>query len=185
MAHLKDPVTLRDARPRDAEAIALVHTNSWRRTYRGMMTDEFLDGGALANRRQVWRDRLGAPNPSQLVRVAELSSQIIGFICAFADEDPVWGSYVDNLHVSHDRHRRGVGRALMRSAAEWLITMQPEKGVYLWVMEANAPARRFYDRLGATNTGVVVKEDPGGGRAPNCRYVWRDVRLLAAHAAGD
>jgi ribosomal protein S18 acetylase RimI-like enzyme len=182
---LNDPVTLRDASLLDAEAIALLHTNSWRRTYRGMMSDEFLDGGALANRRQVWRERLSAHNPKQFVHVAELSSQIVGFICAFADEDPIWGSYIDNLHVARDCHRRGVGRALMQSAAEWLIAMQPDKGVYLWVMEANAPARRFYDRLGAVNAGVVSKDDPGGGRALNCRYVWRDVRRFSTDAAAD
>ena len=54
----------------------------------------------------------------------------------------------------------------MRSAAEWICGRQAHGGVYLWVMEANAPARRFYERLGAGNAGRVDLEDPGGGRAP-------------------
>ena len=45
-------------------------------------------------------------------------------------------------------------------------------------MAANAPARAFYQRLGAANAGTVDLEDPGGGRAPNCRYVWAEPRLL-------
>lgn len=173
-----DHVGLRAAHVGDAERIASLHTESWRRTYRGMMTDEFLDGRALENRRVVWHDRLSAPAANQYVRVAQEGSEIIGFICAFADHDAVWGSYVDNLHVVYSRHRRGVGRALIRSAAEWLCQAHHDRGVYLWVMEANTTARAFYDRLGATNAGTIDLEDPGGGHAPNCRYVWTRPDLL-------
>lgn len=169
---------LRAAAPEDAESIALLHTESWRRTYRGMMSDEFLDGGALANRRRVWHERLHGANTNQFVRVAHDGTAIVGFICAFANDDPVWGSYIDNLHVVPGMHRRGVGRALMHSVGEWLMDVQPAAGVYLWVMEANGPAREFYQRLGARNVETVDLEDPGGGRAPNCRYVWAGPEAL-------
>ena len=171
-------IALRTASAEDAESLAVLHTDSWRRTYRGLMLDAFLDGDALDNRRNIWRERLRASDPRQFVCVAEEDARIAGFICAFANENGIWGSYIDNLHVTHGMHRRGIGQALMRSAATWLCQVQPDKGVYLWVMEANASARRFYDHLGARNAETVMKDDPGGGRAPNCRYVWRDPRLL-------
>jgi ribosomal protein S18 acetylase RimI-like enzyme len=174
----RDSITLRTAEAGDAESIAQLHTDSWQRTYRGMMTDDFLDGAALANRRQVWHGRLRSVRPDQFVCLAEDGPRIVGFICAYAGEDPVWGSYIDNLHVAHDRHGHGIGRDLMRRAAEWLRATHPDAGVYLWVMEANTRARAFYDHLGATNAGTVDKEDPGGGHAPNCRYVWPDLRPL-------
>lgn len=170
--------TLRAARADEAESIAALHAGSWRRTYRGMMADEFLDGPALDNRRRVWRERLTIPDARQFVCVADLDSNIVGFICAFADYDPVWGSYIDNLHVAADLHRSGIGRALMSRAGEWLLSKAPHAGVYLWVMEANAPARVFYHRLGATHAGTEDLQDPGGGRAPNCRYVWAEPRML-------
>ena len=66
----------------------------------------------------------------------------------------------------------------MRSVARWLSETAPREASYLWVMAANANARAFYDHLGATNAGTEVIEDPGGGRAPNCRYVWANPRLL-------
>jgi ribosomal protein S18 acetylase RimI-like enzyme len=171
-------VILRNARAGDAEAIARLHTDSWRRTYRGMMSDEFLDGGALANRRKVWHERLNSGTANQFVCVAEQDGEVGGFICAFADADPSWGSYIDNLHVAHRLHGRGVGRALMASAGDWLCRVQPDRGVFLWVMEANLAAREFYQRLGARNAGTVSLEDPGGGRAPNCRYVWASPQML-------
>ena len=169
---------LRDPRPDEAESIAVLHTSSWRRTYRGMMSDAFLDGPALDDRRRVWGERLTVVNPRPFVCVADLDSRIVGFICAFADHDPVWGSYIDNLHVAPDVHRAGVGRALMRRAGEWLHAACPEQGVYLWVMEANATARGFYQRLAGRHVETFELQDPGGGSAPNCRYVWRHPRLL-------
>ena len=169
---------LRAADASDVEAIAALHTDSWQRTYRGMMSDAFLDGPALENRRTVWRERLGTPASDRLVVVADDGGRIVGFICVFARADAGWGAYIDNLHVVHDWKGRGVGRVLMRRAAEWVCETQPGAGVYLWVMEANAPARSFYDRLGASNVETVLISDPAGGRAPNCRYVWADARTL-------
>jgi ribosomal protein S18 acetylase RimI-like enzyme len=175
---MSEPYHLRAADDGDAEAIAALHTDSWQRTYRGMMPDAFLDGGALEDRRRVWRERLGTPGADQFVAVAGDGSRIVGFICVFARGDAEWGAYIDNLHVVHDCKGRGLGRALMRRAAEWVCETQPGAGVYLWVMEANAPARAFYERLGARNVETILMSDPGGGSAPNCRYVWPDTRVL-------
>lgn len=180
MARSRSEWTLRAPHTNDCEAIAALHTSSWRRTYRGMMSDAFLDGPALDNRRRIWRERLTVANPRQFVCVADLNANVVGFICAFVDHDAVWGSYIDNLHVAPDMHRAGIGRALMRRASEWLCAVAPRAGVYLWVMEANTPARSFYHRFGARDAGTVSLEDPGGGRAPNCRYVWSDPGTLLA-----
>ncbi len=162
----------RAAQASDAERIARLHANSWRQTYRGMMPDAFLDGDVLSNRRQMWRERLAQARADQFVCVAEEGVKLLGFICAFGNEDSVWGSYIDNLHVAHASKRSGIGTALMKQATDWLKTHYPQSCIYLWVMEANGPARRFYEYLGAVNAQQVDKSDPAGGSAPNCRYVW-------------
>ena len=169
---------IRPAHAGDADPIARFHTESWQRTYRGMMSDAFLDGGALENRLRVWKERLETPAHNQRVSVAEDASGLIGFICAYSGHDPVWGSYIDNLHVAYRVHGQGVGRALMRDATDWLQHTQPDAGVWLWVMEANTGARAFYERLGASNAGTSDLPDPGGGSAPNCRYVWASPTAL-------
>ena len=174
---------LRVAVEGDAERIAVLHAESWRRTYRGMMRDEFLDGPAFANRRDAWQQRLSEDLVDRWVYLALDSSRLVGFICVFGHEDATWGSYIDNLHVSPDGQRRGIGAVLMGRAAEWLWGRYPGSGVYLWVMEANASARRFYGRLGASDAGTIIRCDPGGGHAPNCRYVWQDPAALRQRAA--
>lgn len=143
------------------------------------MSDKFLDGDVILNRLQVWRHRLSDDRADQFVCLAEDGQNLVGFICAYGNEDSKWGSYIDNMHVAHERKRKGIGTALMKEATDWLKTHYPQIGVYLWVMEVNGPARRFYECLGASNAGTVDKLDPAGGSAPNCRYVWSDPTKLA------
>src|SRR2546430_7298322 len=53
--------TYRAAGAADADAVAALHADSWRRHYRGAYSDGFLDGDVLADRRAVWSARLAAP----------------------------------------------------------------------------------------------------------------------------
>lgn len=169
----------RIAQKSDAEKIAQLHADSWRRTYRGLLLDTFLDGDLLTDRLDVWNRRLGDQRIDQLVLVAENQKGLLGFICVYGNENPSWGSLIDNLHVTHEHKGSGVGTLLMRQAGSWLKSNYGGSGVYLWVMEANDPARRFYEKLGATNAGIVEKENPGGDSARNCRYVWSGPEMLA------
>lgn len=52
---------LRMAGPDDAERVALLHADSWRRHYRGAYSDSFLDGDVVADRLSVWSVRLAGP----------------------------------------------------------------------------------------------------------------------------
>lgn len=163
----------RQASYADHAQIAFLHADSWRRTYRGLFNDVFLDQEAEADRIQAWAQRLNSPATNQAVFVAQKDTSLQGFICVFGRDDPQWGSLIDNLHIHHNAKRRGIGRHLMISACQWLAQHYVDTAVYLWVMENNQPARRFYEMLGANNTGVIDKPNPvGGGTARNCRYVW-------------
>jgi len=165
-------MNLRPATPRDLEPIAALHAESWRTAYRGIFPDDYLDSRVIEDRRTVWKDRFATPHPNQMVIVSEGDSGLEGFICAFGDEDPQWGSLIDNLHVAPHLKRGGIGTLLMREGAAWLRDHYPSSGAYLWALEANAPARSFYERLGAREAETVQTETAGGGHAMSCRYVW-------------
>ena len=163
----------REATPTDASQIAAIHAQSWRDTYRGLFSDDFLDNDVFDNRRLVWEERLRNPSGNQLVLVAQVQNKIVGFLCCYGDDDEQYGSLIDNLHIAQDYKHKGIGTQLMIKANAWLETYYLNSGVYLWVMEANHPARVFYEKLGAQNAEVVDKSNPvGGGSAKNCRYIW-------------
>jgi GNAT superfamily N-acetyltransferase len=166
----------------DTDRIALLHAESWRRTYRGSYRDEFLDSDVVTNRLEVWRSRLAQDRKDQFVYLAEADSRLLGFVCVFANEDPTWGSLIDNLHVAYERQRSGIGTLLMGSAALWLEAHYGDIGVYLWALEANLQAHFFYERLGAVRAETKEFENPGGGSSASWRFVWRrptDLRLRA------
>ena len=75
-------MTIRDAKPEDALAIAEVHIASWRTTYPGIMPQEHLDALSLTEYEQLWWGRLRFAGLNQpLVSVAETSNkQIVGFV---------------------------------------------------------------------------------------------------------
>jgi GNAT superfamily N-acetyltransferase len=172
-------VEFRSAIETDAESIALLHAESWQRTYRGMMPDEFLQTAVVVpNRVAAWQARMREERVDRFTYVAVNDDRLVGFICAFGNEDAGWGSYIDNLHVAAGHQRCGIGAELMRSAGRWLCEHYPDSGVYLWAMEANVSARSFYERLGARRRETTMKADPGGGRAPNCRYTWDHPAML-------
>jgi hypothetical protein len=58
------------------ERIALLHADSWRRTYRGSYRDEFLDREVVTNRLEVWRSRLAQDREDQFVYIAEADSRL-------------------------------------------------------------------------------------------------------------
>jgi len=174
-------IEYRLAGPSDAEAIASLHARSWRENYRGSLLDSYLDGDLPGERLRVWRERLDRPPANQLVRVAAEGSDLVGFVCAYGAHDARWGSLVDNLHVSGAFKRHGIGSSLMRQAGAWLAGSYAELEVHLLVLEVNAPARRFYERLGGRNAGVSTMEGHGGSVVRSCRYTWpRPERLAGA-----
>ena len=176
-------MNLRHATTKDMERIASLHALSWSTAYRGIFPDDYLDQDVIEDRRSVWSDRLRVPPANQMVIVAEGDSGIEGFICAYGDQDPRWGSLIDNLHVTPDRKRSGIGTLLMREGALRLKERYPLSGVHLWALEENAPARRFYERLGGRNTETAEIEVLGGATAMSCRYAWPTPAAL--HQACD
>jgi len=175
-------VAFRRATSNDAEAVALLHADSWRRHYRGAYSDAFLDGDADRDRLQVWADRLSIRDERTSTILAEYKSRLIGFVHVIFDEDAEYGSLIDNLHVVHDWKRRGVGTELMSRAAGALEGAPG--GLYLWVLEQNSTAQAFYRARSGRCTGRRLAEPPPGtsgglnGSPVVLRYAWADPTKL-------
>jgi GNAT superfamily N-acetyltransferase len=169
---------LREATIKDSEQIALLHAQSWQVHYRGILREEYLNNMVQEDRLQLWHNRLLHPKPNQYVLVAEEKPVICGLACLYANYDPVWGSLLDNLHVLPPYKGRGIGRRLLLSAAAWSYHQNPVMPLHLWVYVKNESARGFYASLGGVHEETQQVENPGGGNAEVCLYIWRDVATL-------
>jgi ribosomal protein S18 acetylase RimI-like enzyme len=157
----------------DVEVIAALHVHSWSEHYRGVYSDAFLDNEAIANRLEVWSQRLRTPLRGQFTTVAEIEGSLVGFAHVIPDEDPIRGAVLQNLHVHTTAQRMGVGTGLLAEAARTLQQRRPASALHVWAREDNAPARAFYEALRGT---CVDRKDGGpfadGSRAPVLCYWW-------------
>lgn len=170
----------------DAAAIAALHADSWRRHYRGAYSNAFLDDDVEADRLTVWTTRLGGDDACRHTVVVHDDDALVGFVNVVLDEDPCWGSLIDNLHVTHSLKRRGLGTRLMKLAAAAVAEQAPGGGMYLWVLEQNTDAQAFYRSLGGVEVERALVRAPGGvparlaGAPTSLRVAWpAPVRLTA------
>lgn len=174
---------LREATPYDLEAIASLHTRSWRLAYRGMLSDAYLDGDLLADRRALWQQRFSAPSANQYIAVAEIDDAIVGLACAFGDHDARWGTLLDNIHVAPEYKGAGIGAQLVVHIAQWCARSHTSDVLHLWVLAANVAAQGFYQRMGASSVEQTDWDAPDGNRVSEMRFAWPSVATLLRSAA--
>jgi GNAT superfamily N-acetyltransferase len=138
-----------------------------------MLPDAFLDGPLEADRLRLWRERAALPSDQRpVVLTARLDGALVGFACALPGADARWGALLDNLHVSPELRGHGVGARLFEMARRKPYPAGANARLYLWVLEANAGARRFYERQGGVPADHVIRDVVPGVTAAEIRYVW-------------
>jgi len=164
--------TFREANKNDTKKIATLHAESWRKHYRGIWNDAFLDKDVYEERMDVWERRLNYPKTNQYVLLAEKNNELLGFVCIYINDDPAFGTLVDNLHVAAEAQGMGIGKQLIDKAREKITDHGSGSHFYLWVLEENYAARKFYEHLGGKHYEVVIEKEADGDFHAACRYVW-------------
>ncbi|MBV7522157.1 GNAT family N-acetyltransferase [Ensifer sp. ENS12] len=171
-------VTIRQAAPADADAIAHLHVRVWRQTYRGLAPPEVYALLDETRRRSTWREKLTANDPDQIVLLAELKGRLVAIGAAGAPSAGIFGDLgeIKNLYVDPDVKRQGIGRLLLSRLALHLRE-RGFPGVGLGVVDGNEPAIAFYDALGGKRAGEYTDAGPIW-RSRNIVFVWADSLAL-------
>ena len=169
---------IRIATVHDAAAIAKVHVESWRTTYKGIVPDDFLAHLSYEQREQFWRQVLTEPGSRTIAYVAEdAQGTVMGFASGGPERsgDPVYTGELYAIYLLAQHQGQGIGRQLVMPLVHHLW-QDGMRGLLLWVLAAN-PAWKFYERLGGHP--VYEKTVPLGGVAlMEVAYGWRDVQAL-------
>jgi GNAT superfamily N-acetyltransferase len=152
---LPDGITIRRAVPDDAEALTHLHLDCWDDAYTGLMDQQVLDARrtSVPERIDLWRAIL---ERGEGPLVAEGTDGLVGFVSTGPgrDDDMDTGLEVMALYVRAAWWGTGVGHGLLEQACA-------ERAAYLWVLDDNDRALRFYERQGFRRDGTVDEQDEG------------------------
>lgn len=164
---------VRSAVTGDVEALAVLMVESWQFAYEGLMPADFLMNLSVQERADSLRRVLESNAASdlqdtRLVVSADKPDEILG-VCSFGPDrtdDSVGEVYA--LYVSPTVIGSGLGRFLMQDAAAQLSEFGFSE-IFLWVLEGNDRAIRFYEKAGFSLTGETKIEELQGARLRELR----------------
>lgn len=162
-------ISIRPARPSDAESLAAVHDVSWREAYRGILPGVALER-MIAYRSPRWWQR--SAGRSRNLIVLDLDNHIAGYACFGASRNmalPQQGE-IDELYLDPLYQGLGLGTQLFATARRELASRRC-KGLVTWALLENERACRFYERLGGR---VAMQENIhiGGKQLVKVAYVF-------------
>jgi ribosomal protein S18 acetylase RimI-like enzyme len=161
--------TVRPATVADAPAMGRVHVRAWQAAYRGHMPDDYLDRLQPTERAAGWERAMGRERPRSALLVAEQDGEVVGFAALGPSPDPEGAGELYSINVDPAHWGSGAGRALLEAVQDELDRLGFAETV-LWVLPANARARRFYERAGWVADGSERTVDALGVTVPEVRY---------------
>ena len=157
MGALTSNYQVRRARAADVDAIAYVHVEAWRETYRGQMSDDVLDDPAfIPRRRRMWDAILTDPQyADRTTAVAEVDGQIVGIALTGPprEDGAAWERQLYLLYLLRAHHGSGAAEDLVGAV------LDSATSACLWVADPNPRAQAFYAKTGFTPDGTTTVED--------------------------
>lgn len=161
---------IRQANLHDASAIARVHVDSWRTTYKNLLPAAFLDKLSYDQREKIWIKNI-QQNDLYMWVVENDTGEIVGFATTNTRESNSVPNATDltSLYLLESYQGLGLGRRLM----DTLFAHYKQHGyshVFVEVLKDN-PTKHFYEAFGAEH----VKDVPitiGGTTILESIYVW-------------
>lgn len=131
----------RPATEADAPVVADIWHCGWRDGHEGHVSDELVSARTEASFRSRASQRVADTT------VATIDGALAGFIMVVGDE-------VEQVYVARAHRGTGVAAALLARAEE-IVAGGGHESAWLAVVAGNARARRFYERNGWTDRGLI------------------------------
>lgn len=149
MNHDQGQIQIRKAVREDALQIAEILVEDWKKAYRGIIDDDFLDSMSVEQRyqREVERYRNYV--------VAADGKEILGFAWNELIDDEAADCEIIALYVRYGKRKSGIGRILFQHSMD-TFKASGRKTMIIWCLRENYEARKFYEKMGGkvykTNT---------------------------------
>ncbi len=148
--------TIELASPADADAAAALHHLSHTQSFAAFASPEWVASRRAEDYRSQWRAALGATDPKSGAWVARAEGQVVGVVRVTPMAESGLAQLI-SMHVHPDFQGRGIGRALMQSAEDFIKERGYQRAI-LGVIQANNRALRLYESSG----WAILEEHPTG-----------------------
>lgn len=154
---------IRKADLNDIDGITQVHIESWKTTYKGIVSESYLSNLSFENRKKNWSDIFSNLKQHESVFIAEdTNGTIIGFAMSGRNRNHEFdhAGEIYAIYILSEYQGQGIGRLLFQEAVGSLME-QGYESMMLWVLADN-PSLGFYQRLGGTVIGrenIKIGED--------------------------
>jgi len=170
---------IRSAAIEDARAIAEVHVESWKSTYRGILPEALLNGLSVEKRESSWRDSLAAHEPPSVITLVgcDEGGRVVAFVSGGKERTGQLGcdGEIYAIYLRQEAQRSGLGTLLVRQFVHELDA-HGLGSMAVWVLSLN-PSKRFYECLGGKVIGQQQIEQ-GGQPFIEVAYGWQSLNVF-------
>ena len=139
-------MNIREANAEDIEPIASLYVMNWKKTYVGLLPDNFLNGLTVNEGIKKWQEYLN--KEKHRIFVAYENEKILGFSACKEDEELKNCLYLDSLHVSETSRGKGVGTKLINTVGSYAYIKGYEH-MSICIVKGNDNAKGIYEKMGA------------------------------------
>ncbi|ASK60897.1 GNAT family N-acetyltransferase [Virgibacillus phasianinus] len=162
----------------DAEAIANIHINSWKSTYRDLINERDISNITFENRLALWETILTINNKEdQCTYVIHNEEKIVGFVNGGPERTKRFNydSEIYTIYLLDEYQRLGLGAELLQTFAEDM-KLKGNSSILVWVLKQN-PSSKFYERYQAEPVGEE-ETTIGEGTYQETAYGWESIEQL-------
>src|SRR5678815_5643769 len=172
-------LTVRKARPADAEAVARIYVESWRDTYPLVLPARLLASMTVDGQSARWRNAIAIAARESVYVAEDEKGKFVGMTSMGRARDSGLGydAEIYTLYVEPSLTGLAIGRALLAGAFEALSERGHTRCV-IWAHAGN-PARFFYEAMG----GKLIAERTTammGVPVPEIAFGWPRLALAEA-----
>lgn len=167
-------MTIREAAERDLQNIGRLCMENWKKTYAGLLDENYLNGLTPEDCAKESRECL--EDEKARLYVAYEGDTFLGFGAGLEDKELKRCFYLASLHVSEAARGKGVGTALLREIGRHARHGYGRMSVC--IVQGNDGAKRLYERLGAAHY-KYFEDDFHGTKSQSEKLVWEDLERFA------
>lgn len=155
----------------DRLAISKIYEESWKHAYKEIIPQEYLN--SIPEGR--WSKNFDIPGWKTLVCIVD--GKYIGtssFCKSRFEQFPDYGEII-SIYFLPEYMRKGYGKKLLEASILELNKLGFDE-LFLWVLDDNIAAKKFYEHLGFVKTEDYLNDNIGGKDLREVRFVYKNER---------